>query len=246
MAINREKVKCIHCLCVPDEITSDHVIPKSWFSRVHSKDVHKRTAPACFHCNQELGKKEKLVSHMMWLCMPKDHPLRSELIAKVYRACGLTPDARPLPGLKYNERTIRKKYGRELISMTQSAEGFDDNNIFPGFGFHPEYSRSFQRVTKLNLKFLERVAEKVIRGLEYTHQGGKRYIESPYTLEIFFPDIPYEQSLEKLRNLSPVSSDGTNLIQRAVAPKKPLEPIYIIRLWDIWEIWGVVERKKKL
>ena len=244
------KDRCIHCLTYKNNITNDHVIPKSWYSN-NSKYSYKPTAPACYECNQELGKQEKIISHLMWMCIPASHLLRKELTAKVFRACGLTADGKPLPELTNKERCIRELYRKELLSFAKSPieAKFDESSIFPGFEYHKESSKEAQKVTFLNAKFIENIAKKVVRGLEYIQQKRNRYIENPYKLEVYFPQNPHESSLKIIREKSPIFSDGTNSIQRGADPNKPLEPVYIIRLWNQWEIWGVImheERYKKI
>jgi len=221
------------------------VIPESWYSTVHSKNVYKPKAPACFECNNGLGEKEKMVSHLMWMCMPETHPLRNELTEKVYRACGIAPNRKPLQGLDDKERRIRKLYAHKLISLTRPSNGFDEENAFPGFGYHAGYPKEIQRIVMLDKNMILDVATKVVRGLEYIQQKQNRYIEKPYKLEVYFPKNPREPALEVIREKSPIFSDGTNSIQRGANPDKPLEPIYIIRLWSQWEIWGVIMHENR-
>jgi hypothetical protein len=119
----------------------------------------------------------------------------------------------------------------------------------PGFTFHAGYSKAEQRYTQFDIKLVEELAAKVVRGLEYIQGKRQRYIEPPYKLEIYFPRDNKDPSLKTISDMCPVFSDGTNTIQRGAVPERPLEPIYIIRLWNHWEIWGVIiheERYKSL
>lgn len=245
MAKNIDNTKCIHCLEIPDEITDDHIIPSSWYSTDYSKDVFKPTAPSCHKCNNELGKKEKILSHIMWMCMPETHPLRKELAVKTYRAFGITSDGNPLPGLNEKERRIRLLYLKQLMSMTVPSGNLNKTRIIPGFGYHPGYPKSIQRIVKMDEQVMQDVASKVVRGLEYIQKKQNRYIEEPYKLYIYFPPNPQDSALQKAREVSPIFSDGTNTIQRLASPNAPLEPIYIIRLWNLWEVWGVIIHKEK-
>lgn len=240
MAKNIHNLRCIHCLETPDEVTYDHAIPKRWYSDQFSKSVTKPKAPACYKCNQELGRKEKLLSHIMWMCMPEDHPLTPELRERVYRAWGMALDGKPLEDLSNDERRRRLNYAREMYSKTSLAGELDERRILPGFSFHPGLPKEKQRFTKIDYDLIQDVAKKVVRGLEYTYQNQHRYIELPYRLEVHFPSKSQPPELELIRNLSHIFKDGTNTIQRGIAPTEPLEPIYIIRLWDLWEIWGVI------
>lgn len=238
MAKNIKHKKCIHCLKIPDEITEDHVIPESWYS-ADSKSSFKPRAPSCLACNNKLGEKEKWISHIMWMCMPEDHPFRAELTQKVYRACGMGIDGKPLPNLDERERRTHLIYARKLLQSTVPAE-IGKNRMMSGFGYHHNYPENIQRATIIDYPTLISVASKVMRGLEYIQKKQNRYIEKPYRLEVYFPSNPHDADLTIVRNICPIFSDGTNIIQRGADSARPLEPVYIIRLWDQWEIWGVI------
>jgi len=243
MAINKEDIRCIHCLSIPEQITEDHVIPESWYSAERSRTVRKPTAPACGTCNHDLGTMEKELSHLMWMCMPSSNPLAPELRLKALRAFGIGPNGKPVAGLKKKEQQARLAYLRRLMSETIPSSEVDERMLMPGFGFHEGYDRSSQRSTLLNKEKLSRVAEKIVRGVEYIQKGAKRYVEYPYKLEIYFPSNPNDDACKTLRRICPVFHDGTNTIQRGAVPYRPLEPVYIIRIWDQWEIWGVILHK---
>lgn len=244
MAKNTNKLRCIHCLGIPDVITKDHVIPKSWYSE-NSKKSNKPTAPSCYECNQGLGKQEEIVSHLMWLCMPETNPLVPELREKVFRACGIRPDGKDMVELGHTELNIRKKYRKKLVDTTSPASDLNESLLMPGFSFHPGYSKEQHRYTRLDKKLVEGLAKKVIRGLEYIQEGQRRYIDQPYSLEVYFPHNPEVAELRAVKNLCPIFTDGTNTIQRGVVPSKPLEPVYIVRLWEHWEIWGIIAHENE-
>ena len=174
------------------------------------------------------------------MCMPEDHPLRPELAARAYRAWGMTPEGKPLPGLSEKERHARMQYAKKTISSTIPASQIDERRMLPGFNFHPGYPKDAQRATVFDQQTLLDVASKVVRGIEYIQQDRKRYIEKPYKLEIYFPRDPHDPGLTAVRNICKVFFDGTNTIQRGAVPGRPLEPIYIIKIWNLWEIWGVI------
>lgn len=245
MAINKNLVRCIHCLSIPDQITEDHVIPESWYSLEKSRAVRKPTAPACQRCNNDLGRLEKELSHLMWMCMPSSNPLTAELRIKALRAFGVGPNGKPLAGLDKREQGIRLAYLRRVMSETVSWTEINERKVMPGFGFHEGYGRNSQRGTLLNKEKLGQVAEKIVRGVEYIQKGSKRYIEEPYKLDVYFPRDTQSPEFEEIRRKCPVFYDGTNKIQRGAAPERPLEPIYIIRIWDQWEIWGVIMHSER-
>ena len=50
--------KCVYCLREVEKVTSDHVIPRSWFATSTPEDVELPQAPACEPCNRKWGKVE--------------------------------------------------------------------------------------------------------------------------------------------------------------------------------------------
>jgi len=240
MARNTLNKKCIHCLCIPEEITKDHAIPESWYSE-KSKSEKKPTAPACLDCNNRLSSLEKRLLNVAGMCIPEAHPLKAELSAKAFRSFGLDPKGRPLEHLESTEKWARGRDLANLISRTEPAINFDAKSIIPGFGFHPGLPKEKQKAIRIKHEEIFPVIEKIIRGLEYV-LGGCRYVELPYKLEVFIPSDPQTPNLVKLRETLPVIFDGTNKIQRGVESTKPLEPIYIVKLWDAIEIWGSISK----
>jgi hypothetical protein len=241
MAINKSKLKCVHCLTIPDVITDDHVIPESWYSQEKSKQSVKPTAPSCEGCNNSLGDKEKLLSHFLWIALPESSPLRNELVAKAYRACGMSPDGKPLLGLSETEKRARQAHAKKLLSFARPQGTFNEKRILSGFGFHDGYPKERQQAMVIPGEFIGDVLIKIVRGLEYT-RGSKRYVEPPY--EVFIKlNVSGRSDLQVLRDTLEVFQDGTNSIQRGFISTEPLEPIYIVKLWNRWEIWATIGKK---
>ncbi len=177
-----------------------------------------------------------MLSHVVGMCMPLTNPLTAELTNNAYRACGMLPNGSPLPGLDDDERLVRRNYTKKLLRLTRSSEGFDERAIAAGFNFHPGSPRHLQRIAVLPNELVVDVISKVFRGLEYVYGSG-RYIEAPYNLTLSFNVRPNDV-LDKIKPLSSLFVDGTNLIQRGFA--SPLEPIYFVKLWGQFEVWGFI------
>ena len=53
MATTFYKMHCVYCLKLFEELTSDHVFPKSWYPETTPENLEKWQMPACVECNQE-------------------------------------------------------------------------------------------------------------------------------------------------------------------------------------------------
>jgi len=63
-------IRCVHCLnpFPPDEITTDHVIPDSWYpATITLKD--RPTLPSCRRRNERLGNIERALLVRLGLCL---------------------------------------------------------------------------------------------------------------------------------------------------------------------------------
>src|SRR5437763_7089967 len=52
---------CVHCGHYAAQLTSDHVLPESWYPESTPPGIEKWQAPSCEECNHEYGKLERFV-----------------------------------------------------------------------------------------------------------------------------------------------------------------------------------------
>ena len=67
------------------DLTRDHIFPESWFPSSTLKGIEKWVAPACFACNNKLGKIEEESYKKLALSVNKDDIAASGVSEKVSR-----------------------------------------------------------------------------------------------------------------------------------------------------------------
>lgn len=229
-------MKCVHCLRDAGN-TKDHVFPKAWYPEDTPSTVQRPTVPSCAICNNSLGAMEKELFIRMALCIAPDHPEAIGINGKLLRSFGLGIEENSLTP---EEKEIRMKLLKKIINETKPYTS--DTKSFPGLGLHKDFPPESQVTTPVPVKELEEVSKKIVRGLEYIF-GGKRYIEKPYEVEVYFLDENHGiRSLYDLfKKHGTQASYGAGFhVERATAADGTRSVIYQIRVWNKLTIFGSV------
>jgi hypothetical protein len=141
--MSTEIVRCVYC-CNNPGMTQDHVPPKSFFPRPRLSDLI--TVPCCQQCNQGAGKDEEFF-----------------LATFMFSEAGSTHAGKQLWAEKL-DRTYQKNLGlRKTI-----ARALSHKQIWTPTGLYLG-----RRMTiKIDHPRLERVVEKIVRGLYYREYGN--------------------------------------------------------------------------
>ena len=229
-------MKCVHCLGEAGN-TKDHVFPKGWYPENTPLNIQRPTVPSCATCNNSLGTMEKELFIRMALCITPDHPEAIGINSKLLRSFGLGIDE---DSLSPEEIEIRRKLLKKIFSETKPYT--PDIKVFPGLGLHEGFPPELQVTTPVPFNELEKVSKKIVRGLEYIF-GGKRYIEEPYEVEVYFPEekhgIKSLYDLLKKHGMQATYGPGF-YVERAVATDKTKSVIYQIKVWNKLTIFGSV------
>lgn len=173
-------MKCVHCLTEMEKATRDHVFPKSWYPDSTPSNVQRPTVPSCGSCNNNLGALEREFFYKLGLCLDCNKAEASGIDAKVFRSLGIGIQKE----LSAKEMSIRKKTLDRLSSEIISYLPGSDEDMYPGMGLHPGIPMEKQMVSIISPQLIDKCVEKILRGLEYIN-GGNRYIEYPYVIEIY-------------------------------------------------------------
>lgn len=171
--------QCIYCLKQVDDLTWDHVFPKSWYPKATDRDLEKWTVPACVDCNSRYGKNEKELIEKIGLCISPKDPTYGGIGRKAQRAIS--------PNHGHNEKDARhrllkrKKIKDEALFFLEVPS----YGILPGFGPQKNIDRPLATV-KISEKSIKLLGYKLIRGLTFVLD--KRVIKQDYKIEIFIPD----------------------------------------------------------
>ncbi len=228
-------MKCVHCLGEAGN-TKDHVFPRGWYPEDTPSTVQRPTVPSCAICNNSLGAMEKELFMRMALCIAPDHPEALGINGKLLRSFGIGIDD---DSLDPKEKEIRRKLLKKIIAETKPYT--PGTKAFPGLGLHEGFPPEAQVTTPVPFEELEKVSEKIVRGLEYIF-GNKRYIEKPYEVEVYFLEEKHgiRSLFDLLKKHGTQTSYGAGFSVERAAADKTRSVIYQIKVWNKLTIFGSV------
>ncbi len=171
---------CVHCLGFFDELTWDHVFPRGWYPETTSSNLGKWKIPSCLQCNALHAESEGELLVRLGLCVDPDSPDSAGIADKALRALN--------PSVARDSRDARARGAHRQTIFEQSFRGvgIPTQGIYPGFGFHPGVAAAEQVAFRFSRKALNRLAEKIVRGITYLQD--RRLIKPPCRIELYALD----------------------------------------------------------
>lgn len=216
---------CIHCLQRSDEMTWDHVFPVSWYPDTTPADLEKWKVPACRKCNEEYGRLERDLLVRLGLCVPPETAGAAGIVDKVLRT--LDPGAARNDKDKRARAADRARVIRELIPFNKPpTEG-----VLPGLGVQPGVVYPEFAGVLIPSGSLERLGEKVVRGLTYIHHA--KLLGTEYRIRVY---VVNDEKVAKLRELlrtrGRLFERGPGIaVYRAEWESDQLTALYRIEVW---------------
>lgn len=192
MAKKFSNTRCVHCLEYFEELTSDHVLPKSWYPDDTPDNLEKWQVPACRNCNWEHGKNEEtLLSKLALHFDPEDGDFK-RIAKKASRSMS------PKDGKSKRDCEKRQKQKMRIMNELQqvSKSSWYISNILPGFGFDTRFSQQEQPPLLVSAEQLRKLGEKVTRGVFYLINN--MYIESDYEITVYVPAENFPQQCRQV------------------------------------------------
>ena len=167
------KQKCIHCLQYFEELTEDHIFPRSWYPESTPNNLEKWTAPSCDKCNKNLAEAEEMVFNRLIFSINEKELGALGLNTKITSLLSNTNDAR--------------KMGRQTKLLMDTIKSFtsfpySENNENVLKNFTPSDGSRSKLMIRIPTDKLYTVAEKIIRGLEFKLRN--KLIESNRKIDI--------------------------------------------------------------
>lgn len=235
MARKFSSARCVHCLQHFDSLTSDHVLPISWYPRIPSNDLEKWQIPACDKCNKEYGQLENELLLRFGLCLAPNALESFGIPEKALRSID--------PERARNERDQehRQKKRRKTLRELRSSKEFPSDSLLPGFGPYNELEKHQQKIIPIPVAEFRRLGEKLTRGTAYVLRNG--YIEANHRIEIFLPgEIDSSPFVEILERLGKHYTCGPALKVRIVSdPSDQQNGLFEFVIWGNLQIYAVVE-----
>lgn len=230
--------RCVHCLDFCDDLTSDHVFPKSWYPHTTPLEMEKWQAPSCEKCNFRMGEIENRLLVKIGLCVPPFEPESLGIAHKAVRS--LKPEC----GRNENDAKSRERSRQIILKEAVDPTTMPLASILPGFGFHSGVDPSEELGVMVSVSDLEVIGEKLIRGITWI--VDQQYIETDHRIQIIFPRDPTSGPFfEDLKRYGNLYSLGPALsIIRAVAEGDRQSSIYLIEIWGRLHMYGCVSPMK--
>lgn len=227
--------RCVHCLKHFASLTSDHVLPKSWYPDTTPKDLEKWQIPACDECNNKYGQLENELLLRFGLCLD---PTTIESIGIPEKALrSFDPEYAKNERDREHRQKRREKVERELKPIVT----FPKESLLPDFGPYYGIKIDQQKVIPVPIAELKLFGEKLVRGTAYVLEN--RYIETDHKIEVFLPgEIDPQPFIDLLDRFGRDDSCGPGINTRiAFVLSDTQSGVFEFIIWDRLRIYATVE-----
>lgn len=228
---------CVYCLNYFEELTEDHIFPRAWYPDSTPKDIEKWVAPACFKCNNKLGKIEEEIYKKLAICTNSNDIAASGISEKAVHLYDLSSAT--------NERDKKRKEAnlKKILPSLMYTDKMP-KGLLKNFGPVKNTPHKSTLIHVSIPKLLNPITEKIVRGLEFKLMG--KLINTNRKIKtIHLPDSAEVVALE-LAQLNNVLEKSGVKVNRGpgfiVRYAKDIygSMLYHITIWGKWEIWAAV------
>ena len=238
MAKKFETGRCVHCLELFQDLTSDHVFPKSWYPDTTPDDLEKWQMPACKACNEKYGRIERDLLLRFGLCLDRNQEGAKGIPERAVSS--ISPQA----GKSTKDSKHRLKRRHKTLREALMGKDIPQSAILPGFGLHPGQELTDAIGVAVGVRELEALATKLVRGITYICTG--KYIDKDHAIKVFFDPhqcVPIVQAAEKF-GAKHYRGPGIE-VQYASAEDDPVSGAFKFTLWGTFRFCAVVNLDKK-
>lgn len=226
--------RCVYCLNYSEEITDDHILPKSWYPKTSSGNLEKWKVPSCRNCNSKLGKVEENIRNKLGLCLDPNDKKSYGIPDTVLRALD------PNQGRNERDKKIRQKK-RELIkSEIQTPDLQSLKNVLPNFGKISGIKYDELKVIYISPNDLQILTEKIIKGMTYLIT--KKYIDDSFCIEMYIcGNNKSADVLNFINRYGQTYNRGQVFIfKRAIVKDEDFVGLYYFEIWGKLKIYASV------
>ncbi len=229
---------CAHCLNHFENLTSDHVLPESWYPKGIPVEFEKWQMPSCIDCNKKYSIIEEDLLTRIGLLLDNDKLESKGIRDKVIRS--MKPNVGKSTKDKACRERKRKKFLSELFPIKENML----QSVIPGFGIEPNYQLSELQAIPVYQETITKITEKLVKGMTYIFNNA--FINDEYLIDFDFFEKETEEYFEKLLSFdSKEYNCGPALyIKRRVAIDDDVSSLYKIILWGRLKLIGWVTRKE--
>jgi len=158
--------RCVHCLRDVEEITDDHLFPRSWYPTTTPQNLEKWKFPACRPCNREYGKLEEELRLLFAACVDPKASAAAGIWGRALDSINPSKARNPLDALK--RKSARTRFFKRIRQADPSWANSAIPEIYAG---RPKGDMALLVPVQATHKFIE----KLVRGTIYLTE--QRYIE---------------------------------------------------------------------
>src|SRR5690606_6710615 len=225
---------CVHCAQSHDNLTWDHVFPKSWYPATTPPNLEKWKIPACPKCNREYGQLEEDLLTAFALCLDPDHPDTADIVERGMRAID------PASGRDGKDRKKRANRRARILSQVIDRADVPLESVIPHFG-PSDISDSETGGITMRGTYLRRLCEKIVRGITYLEDG--LIIQPPYYVHFYLlrdDDAQPLVDLAKKFGVVHAREPGIEVV-RAVTPEDGVSSVYAITIWNRLKFYALID-----
>lgn len=223
--------RCVYCLEEFDELTSDHIIPESWYPISKPQGVELPQAPACKGCNAEFGELERNLRERLGFAVDPWVEGGEGIGDKSLRSID------PAKGKTEKDRAVRVRNQEVFVQNTEYIREPGSTRVLPNIGRIEPDEHGIYHASKVPVTPLNKAIRKWVRGFAWYCEGkylGKEYVVQAKT-------IGEDPSKVKAGWWAPEIRIGPGvIIQRKITPDDPVCGLYVFRLWGRFEFLGAV------
>jgi hypothetical protein len=225
---------CVHCLQHSEELSWDHVFPKSWYPDSTPANVEKWKIPSCIPCNAAYGRLEQDFLQRVGLCLDPDDPASGSIVESVLRG------VRPSSASSDRDRKARAAKRRGILADLMQGADIPREATYPGMGERWNRPMDEQVAMTIPVEYVQRITEKIVRGLFYIEDT--KFIEPPYKIEhLAVHEGPAQPIRELLDRFGKTYARPPCLtIRRAVVPEDGLSSLFEIIFWGQFKSYAIV------
>lgn len=227
--------KCVHCLRYFDKRNWDHVLPRSWYPDATPPNMHKWQIPTCKECNSEYGRIEEDLMVLLSFAVEPRTPASSGIYERAMRSIDESK------GRGKRDRLARRARKERIMEYLTFGHDIPEQGIYPYLGERWGRPKSEQVAVRLPAKHIERLCEKIVRGIHYLEH--QELIEPPFEIQFFALD---DEGAKPIRDLLEqhgkryTRGPGFEVI-RIVPVDEPKASMQEIRIFGEFVMFAVVE-----
>ncbi len=217
-------------------MTSDHLLPKSWYPVNEREDFEKWQIPSCKDCNSKYGRIENNLLLSIGHCINPESNKSNGIVEKAIRA------RNPNYAKNEKDREHRLLKKEKLLRRLVKVESVPKESLFPQFNINDQNNNSSYGIL-LSKKELEMFGEKIVRGITYI--AHNIFIYKEYEISIIFQ---HDENILDVR--AQISKFGKtyecgkaiNVLAAFVEDVLPCG-MFEIEIWGRLKMYGFVESK---